>query len=261
MKKKEFWAGMLTMLLLISMVITVAAKSGTVTQELIYNNIGITLNGQKLNLVDANGNSVEPFMFNGTNYLPVRAISEALGLNVAWDGNTSTIVLTSKTDQQQTTPTTPNISYSRTNPAPIGTKQQVTVQKYWGSYTATVEIIDAFRGNIAWSKIREANRFNATPTSSREYILAGIRVTIDSISTDRAVNVSKYDFTAFDSTNAEYDRVATVDPSPNLSGDIYEGGTLEGWVSFVVDTDDPAPKVVYGANTNGSGGIWFSLVD
>ena len=30
---------------------------------------------------------------------------------------------------------------------------------------------------------------------------------------------------------------------------------------FVVDTDDPSPKAVYGADLNGSGGIWFSLVE
>lgn len=101
MKKKEFWAGMATMLLLISMIMTVSAITGTVNQELTYNNIGIMLNGKKLNLVDANGNSVEPFMFNGTNYLPVRAISEALGLEVEWDSATATIVLTSKSDNQE----------------------------------------------------------------------------------------------------------------------------------------------------------------
>lgn len=261
MKKKEFWAGMATMLLLISMIMTVSAMTGTVNQELIYNNIGITLNGKQLNLIDANGNSVEPFMFNGTNYLPVRAISEALGLDVGWDAATSTIILTSKSDNQdQTTPTIPNTSYSRINPAPIGTKQQVTVKQYWGSYTATVEIIDAFRGDIAWAKIRESNKYNSAPTASREYILAAIRITIDSVSTDRAISISKYDFTAFDSQNAEYELVSTVNPKPNLSGDIYAGGTLEGWVSFVVDTDDETPKVVYGADSNGSGGIWFSLV-
>ena len=33
-------------------------------------------------------------MFDGTNYLPVRALAEALGLDVAWDGSTSTVVLT-----------------------------------------------------------------------------------------------------------------------------------------------------------------------
>lgn len=35
-------------------------------------------------------------MFDGTNYLPVRALSESLGMDVSWDGKTNTVVLTSE---------------------------------------------------------------------------------------------------------------------------------------------------------------------
>ena len=43
---------------------------------------------------DANGNPVEPFIIDGTTYLPVRGISSSLGLNVAWDEQTKTVQLT-----------------------------------------------------------------------------------------------------------------------------------------------------------------------
>ena len=261
MKKqwKGFLAGFLSAILITSLCVPVFAA--TVKQlSASYNDIKITLDGERLIPKDPNGNVIEPFIVDGTTYLPLRAVAEAVGLNVGWDGNTSTVILTSDGNQEQIPSVTPSDNYSRTNPAPIGTKQQVTVEHYWGSYTATVEIIDAFRGDLAWAKIKEANKYNPAPTSSMEYILAGIRITIDSVSVDRAIHVSDYDFTAFDSNNAEYERFATVNPKPELSGDIYEGGTLEGWVSFVVDTDDTSPKMVYGADTHGSGGIWFSLV-
>ncbi len=91
---KGFLAGMLTMLLLVSLVGTAGATYGKVKKELEYRNIRVTLNGQKLDLKDATGKTVEPFMFDGTNYLPVRALSESLGLDVSWDGNTNTVVLT-----------------------------------------------------------------------------------------------------------------------------------------------------------------------
>lgn len=94
--KKGFVAGVLATILILSIGGTVFARTGTVTQELIYNNIGVTLDGKRLDLRDAQGSAVEPFMFNGTNYLPVRAICEALGLNVDWNGSTNTIVLTSQ---------------------------------------------------------------------------------------------------------------------------------------------------------------------
>lgn len=100
MKKKSFLAGMLTMLLLMSLVVPAAATVGKVTKELEYRDINVTLDGQELDLRDAKGNRVEPFMFEGTNYLPVRALAESLGLNVAWNGQTATVVLTTPQDDQ-----------------------------------------------------------------------------------------------------------------------------------------------------------------
>lgn len=100
---KSFIAGMITMLLIVSMVGTASATQGKITKELEYRNISVSLDGKKLDLKDAAGNTVEPFMFGGTNYLPVRALAEALGLNVAWDGTTNTVVLTSP----KVEPTTP----------------------------------------------------------------------------------------------------------------------------------------------------------
>ncbi len=36
----------------------------------------------------------EPFIYNGTTYLPVRAVGEAVGKEVAWDNDTKTVTLT-----------------------------------------------------------------------------------------------------------------------------------------------------------------------
>jgi len=41
--------------------------------------------------VDANGNPVEVFIYNGTTYLPARAVSTAVGKPISWDGKTQTI--------------------------------------------------------------------------------------------------------------------------------------------------------------------------
>jgi len=70
------------------------AKEGAELVERIYNNIKITLNGQEIIPKDVNGNPVEPFIIDGTTYLPVRAVGNALNLNVDWDGNTNTVILT-----------------------------------------------------------------------------------------------------------------------------------------------------------------------
>lgn len=92
--KKGFVAGVLATLVAVSIIGTAYAQRGTVTQELTYQDISVSLDGKKLDLRDANGNSAEPFMFNGTNYLPVRIVAEAVGLDVAWDGENNAVLLT-----------------------------------------------------------------------------------------------------------------------------------------------------------------------
>lgn len=64
-----------------------------VTKTLTYNDIKITVDGREI-IPMANGSPVEPFIIEGTTYLPVRGIASALGLNVSWDGATNTAILT-----------------------------------------------------------------------------------------------------------------------------------------------------------------------
>ena len=98
----SFMTGMVTMLLLVCITGSALATSGKVTKELEYRNISVTLDGEKLDLRDAKGNAVEPFMFEGANYLPVRALAESLGLSVSWDGANATVVLTSPAEKEAT---------------------------------------------------------------------------------------------------------------------------------------------------------------
>lgn len=52
------------------------------------NLINVIVNGEKLN--------VDNFLYNGTTYLPIRAVSEALGHNVDYDGETNTAYIGSE---------------------------------------------------------------------------------------------------------------------------------------------------------------------
>lgn len=99
---KSYVAGMLTMLMLVSLAGTALAATGKVQKEIEYRDIKVTLDEKPLDLRDAQGNPVEPFMFEGTNYLPVRAMAEAMGLNVKWDGSTATVVLTTPEEKKPT---------------------------------------------------------------------------------------------------------------------------------------------------------------
>lgn len=61
-----------------------------------YNDIKITIDGTPV----ATNDTTEPFIIDGTTYLPVRALAEALGLKVEWDGTTNTVILSSCTDNK-----------------------------------------------------------------------------------------------------------------------------------------------------------------
>ena len=87
-------AGVLVGTLLTS--VMVFAKQISETAELFYNNIKIYIDGGEIVPKDANGNVVEPFTMNGTTYLPVRAISNAFGKDVEWDGSTQSVYIGKK---------------------------------------------------------------------------------------------------------------------------------------------------------------------
>lgn len=98
MKKQNlhsFLAGALVTLLCVALIGTAAATMEQRTLTANYSDIKIVLDGEQLIPRDATGAIVEPFTVNGTTYLPVRAIGEALGLSVDWDGSTSTVILAS----------------------------------------------------------------------------------------------------------------------------------------------------------------------
>ena len=72
-----------------------AGKTGTETATLTYRGIRIVLDGKLIIPKDANGTVLDAFILNGTTYLPVRALANALGCEVGWDGTTSTVLITS----------------------------------------------------------------------------------------------------------------------------------------------------------------------
>lgn len=74
---------------------SVFAAAGAVQKTLTYRNIRITLDGETLTPTDAGGKATEPFIMDDSVYLPVRAISEALGCEVSWDDAASTVRLLS----------------------------------------------------------------------------------------------------------------------------------------------------------------------
>lgn len=105
MKKSGFWkgfgSGLILTVLVVALCVTATATSKRSIQ--VEDGIGITLNGATFIPRSANGKQVSVFLYNGTTYVPVRAISEAMGMDVSFNSATRTVVLTTadRTASQQ----------------------------------------------------------------------------------------------------------------------------------------------------------------
>ena len=109
MKKKRnsasFFAGVVTVLLAFGCLTSAMATSGEVT----YNFANVTLNGEEKisagsDITVANGEKAPSSILytdvagGKTNYLPIRAISELLGISIDYDSSTKTVLLDSQTE-------------------------------------------------------------------------------------------------------------------------------------------------------------------
>lgn len=95
MKKKysirSFLLGAAAALLAVGLATPVLAAAGRTIE--VFTGVKIYVDDVQLNPTDGAGNPVEAFIYNGTTYLPVRAVSEAVGKAVQWDGRTQSVYL------------------------------------------------------------------------------------------------------------------------------------------------------------------------
>ncbi|MGZ7445220.1 stalk domain-containing protein [Paenibacillus sp. TH7-28] len=76
----------------------VFAANATKTLKAVYSNIKLVYNGQTI----SSSSGQEPFMVNGTTYVPIRMAGEALGKSLVWDGTNKIVNIsdTSSSDAQ-----------------------------------------------------------------------------------------------------------------------------------------------------------------
>lgn len=192
----------------------------------------------------------------GRTYLPLRAMGDALGVPVVWNEELR------QAEVGNSAPVSAKNEYNRNNPAPINTVQTYTKSSDWfdeENYTMSVRILETKRGNDALKDLKSKSKIYPDPDEGYEYM--NIKVALSVVKTDGeySVDVSPYDFKTFTSNNEEcpINYYASIDPV--LTGTLYEGGNVEGWITVMVKEDDANPKIAFGLDYNGANGIWFNL--
>lgn len=93
-KIKYFINGVVMTLVLVLSTATFASGRIEKVLNVLYNDIKVAVDGKIIDLgKDSSGKGIEPFIYQGTTYLPIRAVGEALNQPVDWDSKTKTVLV------------------------------------------------------------------------------------------------------------------------------------------------------------------------
>ena len=90
---KSFLLGVIVGVLSFSGIALAFAASFTTTLTATYRDIKVYVNDQQIDYTASNGAFAEPYIVDGTTYIPLRLFSEKLGQQVVWDDSTSSIYI------------------------------------------------------------------------------------------------------------------------------------------------------------------------
>jgi len=93
MKRSRFVAFLLALIMVLG---SAAMAVGSKTEISIYPGVNLSVNGQNVKPVNERGEEVELFLYNDSTYAPIRYLAQLLGLDVDWDGKSSTVQLEGK---------------------------------------------------------------------------------------------------------------------------------------------------------------------
>lgn len=129
----------------------------------------ILIDGEELICYDFDKNVIEPFVENGTTYVPVRAIAQAFDISVSWDMYTKTVFL----GNEEGTPSLSeniNIYYKGEEfiARDINGERVYPILRNSSTYLPIRSIGELFGKNVAWDNITKSAVLT-TPASKDEY--------------------------------------------------------------------------------------------
>ena len=90
-----------TLITLALLVTVVGAVSNETISVLLNRMLTVKYNSAEQSMKDANGEPVYPISYNGTTYLPIRAICDMLGVDIEWDEPTNTVSISERSSLRE----------------------------------------------------------------------------------------------------------------------------------------------------------------
>lgn len=89
--QKSFFLGMGTMLLIMVILMPIVSFAANGSISAMLSDIAIYVNNKQLDMTDENGNAMQPIIYNGRTYLPIKPIADAINLPVTWVAKTKSV--------------------------------------------------------------------------------------------------------------------------------------------------------------------------
>ncbi|WP_157685500.1 stalk domain-containing protein [Paenibacillus donghaensis] len=123
--KKAFISSLLATGLLTGAVGVYAADGVSLVKAYLNSTIKFTVDGTAWTPKDASGKKLSPLVYNGSTYLPAKAVGEALSAEVLWNGNTKTVEIKTTSDANAGIPYNDAATTAPVNNTPVATNAPV----------------------------------------------------------------------------------------------------------------------------------------
>ena len=152
------------------------------------------------------------------------------------------------------TPTAPPSISSRSEPVPFGDTFGFLEKE---DHVFLLTVVESYRGEEAWARLLEANRFNEPPAEGMEYLLLYAHVDYLPGVSDQTLRLDQWDLRIV-SQNQVLKPPAIVEPDPAFDLEFFPGASGGGWMAWTVFVGDEVPLLVYGLDYDGTGGAYFA---
>ncbi len=126
--------------------------------------ISVVIDNVTLEPKDVNGNTVYPMLENGTTYLPVRAIANALNLSIEWDDSTKSVFINGTPEKaEKTDVVNVYINGVKLIPTDVNGKVVNPILKDGTTYLPIRAISEKFNKTVSWDQ-ETHTVFLTTPT-------------------------------------------------------------------------------------------------
>ena len=144
----------------------------------------------------------------------------------------------------------------------VACKANITIGEGYAADSEIIEsavtVLEIVRGEKAWDMVKAASPSNRSPDSGMEYIAARIKFVfaIKRAAGDLSYGIRAEQFALVSENGKQYPSPSLIVPKPELSGRLYPGESLEGWIVLLVSMDDKKPLMSFGNNYSR---VWFKL--